>query len=128
MTVNSTGIISTMGDEASGVVAQSLGGGGGNGGLSVAGTFNFASQNNVPVDHRLGRWLRWRRWAGGDVNVTRVGATTTLGILLSAFSRNRSVAAAAMAASASRDRSVARTPAISASVGGFGGPGSNAGT
>ena len=128
VTVNSTGIISTMGDEASGVVAQSLGGGGGNGGLSVAGNFSFASQNNVPSITASVGGFGGAGGAAGIVDVTRIGATTTLGDS-SVGILAQSIGGGGGNGGLSIAGSIGGTDAkqISASVGGFGGPGSSGG-
>ncbi|WP_156898221.1 hypothetical protein [Methylocapsa acidiphila] len=126
--VASTGIISTEGANASGVVAQSLGGGGGNGGLSVAGSFNFASQNNVPSITVSVGGTGGAGGAGGSVNVTRIGATTTIGdnsygILVQSIGGGGGNGGLSVAGSIGGQDS----KQISASVGGFGGAGSSAG-
>ena len=127
VTVNSTGIISTTGNNASGTVAQSLGGGGGNGGLSVAGTFNFASQNNVPSITASVGGFGGSGGAADVVNVTRTGATQTIGDLsygLLAQSIGGGGGNGGLSVAGSIGGPDAKQ--ISASVGGFGGPGSNA--
>ena len=128
VSVNSTGVVSTMGSNANGVEAQSIGGGGGNGGLSVAGTFNFASQNNVPSITASVGGVGGSGGAASTVDVTRVGATTTVndssvGILAQSIGGQGGNGGLSVAGS------IGGTDAkqISASVGGFGGPGSTAG-
>jgi hypothetical protein len=46
VTVRSTGNISTLGDYSRGILAQSIGGGGGNGGMNVSGVF---AKNSSPI-------------------------------------------------------------------------------
>ncbi len=60
-----------MGNDANGVAAQSIGGGGGNGGLSVAGTFNFGTDNKIPSFTAAVGGNGGSGGAGGVVNVTR---------------------------------------------------------
>ncbi len=128
VTVDSTGIIATMGNNASGVIAQSLGGGGGNGGLSVAGTFNFASAGNIPSITASVGGTGGAGGAAGDVHVTRVGATQTIGdksygIVAQSIGGGGGNGGLSVAGSiGTKD-----AKQISASVGGFGGPGSGAG-
>src|SRR5262249_35772143 len=123
--VNSTGIISTTQDHASGVVAQSLGGGGGNGGLSVAGVFNFSSKNNTPSITASVGGLGGAGGFAADVTVTRNGATTTVGdfsdgIVAQSIGGGGGNGGLSVAGSLGGPDS----KQISASVGGFGGPGS----
>src|SRR5690606_37428127 len=76
--VHSTGTMLTFGDHANGVIAQSIGGGGGNGGLSVAGTFNVSNTNATPS---LTASVGGMGGAGGEgaaVIVTRIGTTQTI--------------------------------------------------
>ncbi len=127
--VTSTGIISTEANNASGVVAQSLGGGGGNGGLSVAGSFNFASSNNVPSITASVGGTGGAGGAGNNVSVTRTGATTTVGdysfgILAQSIGGGGGNGGLSVAGSLGG----ANSKQISASVGGFGGAGSSAGS
>ena len=126
--VASTGRISTLGNHADGVVAQSLGGGGGNGGLSVAGTFNFASANNVPSITASVGGKGGSGGAGHDVSVTRIGETVTIGdasvgILAQSIGGGGGNGGLSVAGSIGGPDS----KQISASVGGFGGAGSEAG-
>ncbi|GAA0581021.1 hypothetical protein [Rhizomicrobium electricum] len=128
VTVNSTGLISTSGKHASGVVAQSVGGGGGNGGISVAGSFNAsASSTNASLTASVGG----KGGAGGaasDVLVTRNGAITTLGddsVGIAAQSIGGGGGNGGLSIAGSIGGPDAKQ--ITASVGGFGGPGSEAG-
>ncbi|MEO6787472.1 MAG: autotransporter outer membrane beta-barrel domain-containing protein [Chthoniobacteraceae bacterium] len=128
VTVNASGTISTMGNNANGVIAQSLGGGGGNGGLSVAGTFNFASMNNVPSITASVGGFGGSGGAGKAVTVTRTGVTTTvgdnsIGILAQSIGGGGGNGGLSIAGSIGGPDA----KQISASVGGFGGPGSGAG-
>jgi hypothetical protein len=67
--------ITTRGDEGHGVFAQSLGGGGGNGGFSVAGS---ASKDTTSVNASIGGF-GGGGGHGGDVGVTTSGNIVTLG-------------------------------------------------
>ncbi|MBN9051534.1 MAG: hypothetical protein J0H78_18910 [Rhizobiales bacterium] len=78
VTVDSTGMIATQGDRAVGLFAQSVGGGGGNGGFAVSGTL-APSNGSTTFSAALGG----TGGAGGDaddVNVTRNGAIATQGV------------------------------------------------
>ncbi len=126
--VHSTGTIATLGDHANGVVAQSIGGGGGNGGLSVAGTFNFASGGAIPSLTASVGGMGGAGGAGGAVDVTRIGAIQTLGddsvgILAQSIGGGGGNGGLSVAGS------IGGTDAkqIAVSVGGFGGAGSHAG-
>ena len=128
VTVASTGIISTKGNNADGVVAQSIGGGGGNGGLSLAGTFNFASDNNVPSITASVGGSGGAGGAGKDVSVMRIGDTVTVGdksVGIFAQSVGGGGGNGGMSLTGAFGGPDAKQ--ISASVGGFGGPGSGAG-
>ena len=99
--VTNHGAISTNGRNSSGIVAQSIGGGGGNGGFAIAATATVSdakgSAQAIGGKGSVGN-------TSGDVHVTNVGNIITAGICLSAFSRSRSAAAAAMVGSRSRAR------------------------
>jgi hypothetical protein len=73
------GIVSTSGAGAVGVFAQSLGGGGGNGGLNVAGTVGLSTSGSATAAIGIGGF------GGGASNadavtLTRTGATYTSGV------------------------------------------------
>ena len=128
--VSNSGLITSYGDHAAGVQAQSIGGGGGKGGAAVA--FNVGSvipTVSVAVGGRGGVG-----GAGGNVSVTNTGQVTTYGA--DAYGVNiHSIGggggnggiAAARAVNISGDPEI---PAISlaASIGGKGGSGNTAGT
>jgi len=126
VTVDSTGIIQTGGKQAFGVLAQSIGGGGGNGGLSVAAALNLGEAGNqitVAVGGEGGGG-----GAGGEVQLTRHGATITTGdksVGLFAQSVGGSGGNGGMAISGAIAGTDAKT--LSASVGGFGGDGTYGG-
>ena len=130
MNVSNSGLITSYGDHAAGVQAQSIGGGGGKGGAAVS--FNVGSvipTASVAVGGRGGGG-----GAGGNVSVTNTGQVTTYGA--DAYGVNiHSIGggggnggiAAARAVNISGDPEI---PAISlsASIGGKGGSGNTAGT
>ncbi|MCE0497179.1 MAG: hypothetical protein LV481_04445 [Methylacidiphilales bacterium] len=70
-----TGGISTTGDDSSAVIAQSLGGGGGNGGLNVTGSINVTGGSGVSVGVGVGGF------GGGAGN----GGDVTVGVNLAGF-------------------------------------------
>ncbi|WP_027036867.1 autotransporter outer membrane beta-barrel domain-containing protein [Mesorhizobium ciceri] len=126
VTVDSTGIIQTTGIKAFGVLAQSVGGGGGNGGLSVTTSLSLGENGNQ-ISASVGG-VGGGGGAGGDVLVTRHGATITGGdqaVGLFAQSIGGSGGNGGMSISGVIAGTDAKT--LSASVGGFGGVGSNAG-
>ena len=67
VTADSTANITTAGDQAVGILAQSIGGGGGNGGLSFNGQFTVGDTNNISVS--IGGSGKGGG-NGGDVRVT----------------------------------------------------------
>ena len=79
VTVNNGGLIDTSGAGAHGILAQSIGGGGGNGGLSLAGSLLIGAVTNTPLISVGG--------AGGDggnagtVTVNNTGDIVTRGAL-----------------------------------------------
>ncbi len=77
VTVSNEGNIVTTGVTSKGIYAQSIGGGGGDGGLSVAGTINLGNQpKNIAVSVGGGGG---DGSSGGDVDVTNSGNITTSG-------------------------------------------------
>ena len=79
VTVDASADISASGDKARGIFAQSIGGGGGNGGLNVSGAISFASET-LPPSITVG--IGGFGGAGnvsGDVNVTQQGTIHTQG-------------------------------------------------
>jgi hypothetical protein len=128
--VSSVGRITTNGNNAPALAAQSIGGGGGNGGLSVAGTFNFASesQGNIPSITVSMGGFGGSGGAGNDVEINRNGDTATLGddssgILAQSIGGGGGNGGLSVAGSiGGKD-----AKQVSASVGGFGGDGSSAG-
>ncbi|BCG73009.1 outer membrane autotransporter barrel domain-containing protein [Mesorhizobium sp. 113-1-2] len=124
VTVDSTGIIQTGGDKAFGVLAQSVGGGGGTGGLSVAAALNLGEGGNQITAAVGGEG--GGGGTGGEVLLTRHGSTITTGdqsVGLFAQSVGGSGGNGGMAISGVIAGTDAKT--LSASVGGFGGAGTN---
>ena len=128
--VINSGLITSYGDHAAGVQAQSIGGGGGKGGAAVA--FNVGSV--IPTASVAVGGQGGDGGAGGNVSVTNKGQVTTYGA--DAYGVNiHSIGggggnggmAAARAVNISGDPEI---PAISlsASIGGKGGSGNTAGT
>ena len=130
MNVSNSGLITSYGDHAAGIQAQSIGGGGGKGGAAVV--FNVGSvipTTSVAVGGRGGVG-----GAGGNVSVTNTGQVTTYGadaygvdIHSIGGGGGHGGIAAARAVNISPDPEI---PAISlsASIGGKGGAGNTAGT
>ncbi|WP_171878151.1 hypothetical protein [Mesorhizobium loti] len=129
VTVNSTGDITTEGNHAVGILAQSIGSGGGNGGISVAATLDLCTdcQTSVAIGASSGG-------AGGNggkavkVDVTHVGDIKTLG------DGSDGIMAQSIGGSGGNGGlsvtggfSGADGKQIKASVGGFGGAGSQSG-
>ncbi|MFZ5452319.1 MAG: hypothetical protein ACOZF2_10705, partial [Thermodesulfobacteriota bacterium] len=74
VTVTNTGaVITTMGDRAAGIKAQSIGGGGGHGGFSVAGSLSFSK---VDAAFSLGG----SGGGGGNADAVTVNSAATIGI------------------------------------------------
>jgi hypothetical protein len=75
--VANSGLIDTTGDGAHGILAQSIGGGGGNGGLVLAGNFLKGSGKNTPMISVGG--LGGDGGDGGTVTVDNTGSIVTRG-------------------------------------------------
>jgi hypothetical protein len=71
--------IFTFGDNASGILAQSVGGGGGNGGFTIGASFTNGSDADGSTDAVGGSGAGGGK--GGDVTVTNRGTITTFGLL-----------------------------------------------
>ena len=79
VTVNSTGQISTGGADSTAILAQSIGGGGGNGGFSVAGAVGVGGTGkSVNIGVAIGG-SGGSGGVGGTVNVTNNGLLSTQG-------------------------------------------------
>jgi hypothetical protein len=77
VTVENLGVIDTTGAGAHGIFAQSLGGGGGNGGLAIAGNFIIGAMGNAPLITIGG--AGGSGGDGGAVIVNNSGSITTRG-------------------------------------------------
>ncbi|MDT8442460.1 MAG: hypothetical protein RQ723_12480, partial [Desulfuromonadales bacterium] len=82
--VNQEGLISTSGESAHGLLAQSIAGGGGNGGLNIAGSINHTSSGATakPTDLTMVIGIGGNGGAGadaGNVNVVSTGNIETQG-------------------------------------------------
>ena len=75
--VDNAGVIDTAGDGAHGIFAQSLGGGGGNGGMAIAGNLIIGASGNAPLITIGG--FGGSGGDGGAVEVTNSGSITTRG-------------------------------------------------
>jgi hypothetical protein len=75
--VDNAGVIDTAGDSAHGIFAQSLGGGGGNGGLAIAANMIIGASGNTPLITIGG--FGGSGGDGGPVTVTNSGSITTRG-------------------------------------------------
>jgi uncharacterized protein YhjY with autotransporter beta-barrel domain len=78
--ITNTGLITTAGDAAMGVIVQSIGGGGGAGGDSTAASYSGGAQGGVSItiDVALGG-AGGTGGTGGDVQVINQGLVATLG-------------------------------------------------
>ncbi len=72
------GTVTTTGDDATGVIAQSIGGGGGNGGLNVSGSLDLSADSGAAASIGIGGFGAGGG-KGGEVFLTRTGATQTDG-------------------------------------------------
>lgn len=126
--INSSAI-TTYGDNSYGIMAQSLGGGGGNGGLAVSGTFNF-SETPGAVGVSVGGKGAAGSYAGavtvsnsGAIHTYGSGAIGILGHSQGGGGGNGGLAITAQMTFAQKD-----SMAIGVSVGGEGGTGNYGGT
>ncbi|WP_147422702.1 autotransporter outer membrane beta-barrel domain-containing protein [Maricaulis maris] len=78
VTVNATDQITTEGDNANGILAQSIGGGGGNGGAAISGTITAGSSNAAGINVAIGG-NGGSGGTGGAVNVNTLETIYTLG-------------------------------------------------
>ena len=79
VTLNSDGVVATSGDNSHGLFAQSVGGGGGNGGWSATGSLTFGGTAGVGVGVSLGGDGGSGGIVTGDVVVTSDGTVFTFG-------------------------------------------------
>ena len=93
-----TDVTVVTGRNADGILAQSIGGGGGNGGFAFSGSVGPTGENtNVNIGLTVGGFGGGGGTAGA-VDVTNIGPSQPMAIRRTASQRNPSAAAAAMAA------------------------------
>lgn len=126
-------VFATIGDNSSAIVAQSLGGGGGNGGINVTGAVNITGESGAAIGLGLGGF----GGAGGGgylVDLDIIGQIVTYGDLshgvlaqsIGGGGGNGGIDVTG-AISATKGGSGGTTAAIALGVGGFGGGGGSAG-
>ncbi|MBW7920843.1 MAG: autotransporter outer membrane beta-barrel domain-containing protein [Rubellimicrobium sp.] len=132
VTVVQEGTITVAGNWKHGILAQSIGGGGGNGGLNVSGQLNWegSGKSNGATDLSIVAGLGG--WGGGgaragDVSVTSTGAITTngyhaRGIFAQSIGGGGGTGGINVTAVGAKDSSP-----VAIGVGGFGGSGDDAG-
>jgi hypothetical protein len=124
VTVSSTGArVDTLGDRAYGILAQSIGGSGGDGGFSVAGGISKSASVNFAMGGSGGTGS-----LGGGVDLTNSGIVTTLGdnahgLFAQSLGGGGGSGGFSVAGGLSTD-----SPQIAASIGGYGGAGGNSST
>ncbi|MFD2157641.1 hypothetical protein ACFSW8_01875 [Rubritalea tangerina] len=131
VTVDHTGSITTVGDWGHGILAQSLAGGGGNGGVNVTASANWTSNpNNSSQDFSMVGGIGGFGGAGADskkVEVTSVGNITTTG------SHSRGILAQSIGGGGGTgglnvtSNITKKTSPMTLGIGGFGGGGGHAG-
>jgi hypothetical protein len=119
------GAVTTDGFKSIGILAQSIGGGGGNGGFSIAGTIAQGSAGTFSIGGNSGGG-----GAGGNVTVNTTADVTTkddlaYGILAQSIGGGGGTGGFAIAGQASAGNTIG---GVSLALGGLGGPGNNAGT
>ncbi|WP_417318676.1 hypothetical protein [Emcibacter sp.] len=129
VTSNYIGTLMTTGDEAAGVLAQSVGGGGGNGGLSVSGTISASNSGSGAVSVSVGG-SGGGGGDGADVTNNVTGKVVTLGETSEAI-LTQSVGGGGgkggISVSAAVNLSKSSGGSLGVGVGGFGGDGGDAG-
>ena len=126
--VDSEGFIKSKGDYSNGVLAQSIGGGGGNGGMAVS-VDAMLAQNGMGLSASVGGW-GGTGGTGGNVDVKRLGDIYTegnraAGILAQSIGGGGGNGGNSYSGSVYLDglKGTDKTTNITASVGGFGGNG-----
>ena len=117
VTVNSTGVLMTNGDDSDGILAQSIGGGGGKGGFDVAGGLSLGASLDLGVGGAGGAG-----GSGGFVSVTNTGGIMTTGNDSSAISAQSNGGGGGSAAFSAAG-GVSAGVSASLSLGGSGGTG-----
>ena len=124
-----TGLYQTSGDNADGVIAQSLGGGGGNGGVNIAGAVALGTGTAAGFGIGVGGF-GGGGGDGGEVMLTRIGDTYTDGANSDAIIA-QSVGGGGGAGGLSIAGALSASPqgggAVSLGLGGFGGAGGDGG-
>ncbi len=124
VSVNLNGQINTMGDQSSGVVAQSIGGNGGNGGSALSGSFAASGSAGVAIGNSGGSGGK-----AGDLLVNAYNSITTnglnaLGVVAQSIGGNGGNGGSSQSLSGS-DPTGNQSFAASVAVGGDGGSGGN---
>ncbi|WOE40768.1 ESPR-type extended signal peptide-containing protein [Acinetobacter chinensis] len=129
--VNSEGLINTFGNYSNGVLAQSIGGGGGNGGMAMTVDASLA-KNSMGLSASVGGW-GGTGGTGGAVDVKRLGDIATegaraAGILAQSIGGGGGNGGNSYSGSVYIDspKNTDKATNITASVGGFGGSGNTA--
>ncbi|USG61967.1 autotransporter outer membrane beta-barrel domain-containing protein [Sneathiella marina] len=128
--INSTAVV-TLGNDAYGILAQSVGGGGGSGGLSISGSVNLSTDpsNNLNVaiggEGKSGN-IAAKVTVENDGNVTTIGDRSR-GILAQSVGGSGGVGGLAFSGTLAGGGSDATAKTIEVAVGGSGGSGANAG-
>lgn len=124
------GAVRTSGANAFGVLAQSVGGGGGRGGVDIAGTFSFATRVSGTASAGIGGFGGTGGTAG-HVDFSRTGNTVTTGVLSDGVTF-QSIGGGGGNGAMNISNGIAGTTsgtsaAVNIGVGGFGGSGGSAG-
>ena len=119
--VSSSGNLTTIGDHSSGIFAQSTSDGGGNGGLSVAGSGLSGGDVNIAVGGKGGSG-----GAAGDVTVSSTGTIVTGGTFASGI-KALSTAGSGGSATGAINGTVSSMGEVGVTIGGNGGSGGDAG-
>ncbi|MCW8039873.1 ESPR-type extended signal peptide-containing protein [Acinetobacter entericus] len=129
--VDSEGLINTFGNYSNGVLAQSIGGGGGNGGMAMTVDASLA-KNSMGLSASVGGW-GGTGGTGGAVDVKRLGDIATdgaraAGILAQSIGGGGGNGGNSYSGSVYIDspKNTDKATNITASVGGFGGSGNTA--
>ena len=129
VTVNANDQITTDGDDANGILAQSIGGGGGNGGAAISGSISAGSSNSASINVAIGG-DGGAGGTGGAVNVNTLETIYTLGNQsngIFAQSVGGGGGNGGMSITGGISLSSSNSAAIGVSLGGSGGSGNSAG-
>ncbi|WP_323761998.1 hypothetical protein [Maricaulis sp.] len=130
VTVNANDQITTSGDDANGILAQSIGGGGGNGGAAISGTIAAGSSNAAGINVAIGG-NGGSGGTGGAVNVNTLETIYTYGDQsngIFAQSVGGGGGNGGMSITGGISLASSNSAAIGVSLGGSGGVGNTAGT